>query len=167
MTHKTIMEYYPRNKTLVGDFVEIDDLCGHVEEIKEWEDAQFFRGLGPNEIPIVYYDDRDEGFHHFCFCYEVVVAYITFDDSDDFFLGLQRYEDSYMPQRTNIKFFNPFNKNNEQEIIVANTRSFEDFSKAVKETLMEKVGIPENQIFTNWNEMCRFIVEGDFQDDPI
>ena len=157
MTHKTVMEYYPRNRSLVGRFIEIDDYCGPIEEVDEREEKQYFQRLMvSNEIPIVYYG-TDKKFHHLIFCYKPVVAYITFDDYDDFYPAvITDNEDGY-------KLFNPWKEDEldwieNDEIIVTETRAFEDYADAVKNHLIEHYdNLDIQQIFTNWTEMKNFI----------
>lgn len=155
MTHKTIMEYYPRNRSLVGRFIEIDDYCGPIEEVVEWEEKQYFQRTMENEIPIVYYG-TDKKFHHLIFCYRPVVAYITFDDYDDFYPAVMTDNgDGY-------ELFNPWKEDRlwfeKDEIIVAETRAFEDYVDAVKNHLIEHYNNLDNQqIFTSWIEMKNFM----------
>lgn len=155
MTHKNVMEYYPRNRSLVGRFIEIDDYCGPIEEVVEWEEKQYFQRTMENEIPIVYYG-TDKKFHHLIFCYRPVVAYITFDDYDDFYPAVMTdNEDGY-------ELFNPWNEDRlwfeKDEIIVAKTRAFEDYVDAVKNHLIEHYNNLDNQqIFTSWIEMKNFM----------
>ena len=155
MTHKNVMEYYPRNRSLVGRFIEIDDYCGPIEEVEEWEEKQYFQRTMENEIPMVYYG-TDKKFHHLIFCYRPVVAYITFDDYDDFYPAVMTdNEDGY-------ELFNPWKEDKlwfeKDEIIVAETRAFEDYIDAVKNHLIEHYNNLDNrQIFTNWIEMKNFM----------
>ncbi len=157
MTHKTIMEYYPRHRSLVGRFIEIEDFCGPIEEVDELEEKQFFRRLmGSNEIPLVYYG-TDKNFHHVIFCYKPIMAYIAFDDYEDFYPAVQTDDEQ------GIELFNPWEENplsleeEEDEIIVAKTRAFEDFIKAAKEHLIEHYCFDDKQVFTNWIEMKNFM----------
>lgn len=155
MTHKNVMEYYPRNRSLVGRFIEIDDYCGPIEEVVEWEEKQYFQRTMENEIPIVYYG-TDKKFHHLIFCYRPVVAYITFDDYDDFYPAVMTDNgDGY-------ELFNPWKEDRlwfeKDEIIVAKTRAFEDYVDAVKNHLIEHYNNLDNQqIFTSWIEMKNFM----------
>lgn len=155
MTHKTVMEYYPRNRSLVGRFIEIDDYCGPIEEVVEWEEKQYFQRTMESEIPIVYYG-TDKKFHHLIFCYRPVVAYITFDDYDDFYPAVMTDNgDGY-------ELFNPWKEDRlwfeKDEIIVAETRAFEDYVDAVKNHLIEHYNNLDNQqIFTSWIEMKNFM----------
>lgn len=156
MTHKNVMEYYPRNRSLVGSFIEIEDYCGPIEEVDEREERQYFQTPIENEIPIVYYG-TDKKFHHLIFCYKPVVAYITFDDYGDFYPAVMTdNEDGY-------ELFNPWEEDGldwigKDDIIVAKTRAFEDYVDAVKNHLIEHYDNLDNQqIFTNWIEMKNFI----------
>lgn len=154
MTHKNIMEYYPRNRSLVGRFIEIDDYCGPIEEVEEWEEKQYFQRTMENEIPMVYYG-TDKKFHHLIFCYRPVVAYITFDDYDDFYPAVMTdNEDGY-------ELFNPWKEDKlwfeKDEIIVAETRAFEDYIDAVKNHLIEHYNLDNQPVFTNWIEMKNFM----------
>lgn len=156
MTHKTIMEYYPRHRSLAGHFIEIEDFCGPIEEVDELEEKQYFRRLmGSNEIPLVYYG-TDKNFHHVIFCYKPIVAYIAFDDYDDFYPAVQTDDEQ------GIELFNPWEENplgleEKDEIIVAKTRAFEDFIKAAKERLIEHYCFDDEQVFTDWIEMKNFM----------
>ena len=152
MTHKTIMEYYPRHRSFVGRFVEIPELHLSKKDLVEKDEEDFFRRLlGANEIPIVYYNPVDEKFVHIYFCYEPVAAYLVFDDYEDFYLAIKNESGDY-------ELFNPFNDYKEDEVIVAKTRIFEDFIEAIKENLVNK-GVKKEYIFTSWTEMLRFIYE--------
>lgn len=158
MTHKTIMEYYPRHRSLVGRFIEIEDFCGPIEDVDESEEKQYFRRLmGKNEIPLVYYG-TDKNFHHVIFCYKPVVAYITFDDNEDFYPAvLTENEDGF-------KLFDPWEDHDldwteKDEIIVSKTRAFEDFIDATKNKLIEYYYFDDKRVFSNWNEMKDFIEE--------
>lgn len=148
------MEYYPRNRSLVGRFIEIDDYCGPIEEVEEWEEKQYFQRTMENEIPMVYYG-TDKKFHHLIFCYRPVVAYITFDDYDDFYPAVMTdNEDGY-------ELFNPWKEDKlwfeKDEIIVAETRAFEDYIDAVKNHLIEHYNLDNQPVFTNWIEMKNFM----------
>ena len=153
MTHKTIMEYYPRHRSLMGRFIEIEDFCGPIEEVDELEEKQYFQRLmGSNEIPLVYYG-TDKNFHHVIFCYKPIVAYIAFDDYDDFYPAVPTdNEDGF-------ELFNPWADNGieKDEIIVSKTRVFEDFIEAAKEHLIEHYCFDNEQVFTNWIEMKNFM----------
>ena len=156
MTHKTIMGYYPRHRSLMGRFIEIEDFCGPVEEVDELEEKQYFQRLmGSNEIPLVYYG-TDKNFHHVIFCYKPVVAYIAFDDYDDFYPAVPTDDEQ------GIELFNPWEEDplgweEKDEIIVAKTRAFEDFVEAAKEHLIEHYCFDNEQVFTNWIEMKNFM----------
>lgn len=154
MTHKNVMEYYPRNRSLVGRFIEIDDYCGPIEEVVEWEEKQYFQTPMENEIPMVYYG-TDKKFHHLIFCYRPVVAYITFDDYGDFYPAVVTDNgDGY-------ELFNPWKEDKlwfeKDEIIVAETRAFEDYIDAAKNHLIEHYNLDNQPIFTSWIEMKNFI----------
>ena len=156
MTHKTIMEYYPRHRSLVGRFIEIDDLCGPIEDVEEREEAQYFRRvMGAQEIPVVYYG-TDKNFHHVIFCYKPVVAYITFDGFDDYYLAVPH------DNGEGYELFNPWTDDEfeHDEVIVAATRVFEDYRMAAKTRLVE-LGIDEDKIFTSWDEMATFCYSGE------
>lgn len=156
MTHKTILEYYPRHRSLMGRFIEIEDFCGPIEEVDELKEKQYFRRLmGSNEIPMVYYG-TDKNFHHIIFGYKPIVAYIAFDDYDDFYPAVQTdNEDGF-------ELFNPWAEDTldwteKDEIIVAKTRAFEDFVEAAKNHLIEYCCIDDERVFTTWIEMKNFI----------
>ena len=149
MDHKTIMEYYPRFRSLVGLFVEIDD-CYSAEEIIEKKEKLYFHKLiESNEIPLVYFG-KDNNFHHVILCYKPVVAYITFDDSEDFYLAVRHDNDK------GYELFNPWNEEVET-VIVSRTRTFEDYIIAAKRRLSKDRSIKKENIFCNWEELKEFL----------
>lgn len=152
MTHKTIMEYYPRHRSFIGRFVEIPELHLSKKDLVEKDEEEFFRRpFGASEIPIVYYNPVDKKFVHVYFCYEIVTAYLTFDDYEDFYLA-------FKDESGNYELFDPFDDSKEDEVIVAKTKLLKDFIKAIKENLVNK-GVKKEYIFTSWMEMLSFIYE--------
>lgn len=143
MTHEEVIKLCPRNRTLVGNFIPIQELDNYLEEIQITDISEYFSRHYEYEIPLIYYA-ADTKLHHLIFSYKPVIAYIAFEGENDFYLGLlhDSNEGSY-------EIFNPLNEDNEELVLVAKTRSFEDIVEIIKDYLVKYYNVKKENIFSS------------------
>ena len=157
MTYPEIKEKYPRNRTLIGTFSNVDEFdCNYDYIVLDMGDEDvFFHNTSNYCIPVIYYNDDDCLFHHIFFVFRPVVGYMVGSNENHYSLLLEDMEtmntyESYFPHDDDQDEYGYC-------IIVSITRAFEDYAAAVKQYMVDKMGYKRENIILSISQLKEFL----------